>query len=79
MEVSNIKIISYNVISLGDLSKRNNIFQFLDGFGADIICISRFNSDLEIQLKNNCKYICVFSSFSSQAREVTNLSSKTKI
>ena len=80
MSISNIRIISANVNSLGDINKRGQMLAFWDSLKGDIICLSdtRFDSNSEMLFCNMTNYNCFFSSHNSQSRGVAILASKQR-
>ena len=69
---SNLTVQSFNVNGIGNFSKRNQIFNFMNKKGADIYFLvdTRFSKDIENKIKEEWGSNVFFSSFSSQSRGV---------
>ena len=70
---SNLIVKSFNVNGIGNFSKRNQIFNFMNRKGGDIhfLVDTRFSKDIENKVKEEWGSNVFFSSFSSQSRGVS--------
>lgn len=78
MRMAELKILTYNVQGLGGISKRTDIFDFLENLNFDIYCLQETHfTDTERHLiKNLWNGECLFSNYTSNARGVAILFGK---
>ena len=68
--MAELKILTYHVQGLGEISKRTDIFDFLKNLNFDIYCLRETHfTDTEKHLKRNLwNGECLFSNYTSNAR-----------
>ena len=75
---SQLKIVSANVVGLGNISKFTEIIMHLEHADPDIICLidTRIDSRSEVRIRNHTNYTCHFNNKDSQSRGVAVLIKK---
>ena len=70
-----LKILTYNVQGIGGISKRTDMFDYLQNMNFDIYCLqeTHFKDEDEILIRTHWNNDCFFSNFKSNARGVAIL------
>ena len=78
INMAELKILSYNVQGLGDISKRTDVFDFLKNTNFDIYCLqeTHFTDREEKLILNLWNGECLFNNYRSNARGVAILFGK---
>ena len=76
--MADLKILTYNVQGIGGISKRTDIFEFLQNLDFDIYCLqeTHFTDEEEALIRTQWNNDCNFSNYKSNAQGVAILFNK---
>ena len=76
--MADLKILTYNVQGIGGISKRTDIFEFLQNLDFDIYCLqeTHFPDEEEALIRTQWNNDCNFSNYKSNAQGVAILFNK---
>ena len=76
--MADLKVLTYNVQGIGGISKRTDIFEFLQNLDFDIYCLqeTHFTDEEEVLIRTQWNIDCYFSNYKSNAQGVAILFNK---